>query len=116
MRMLFTKMVPGEVSLALLYSGKHLLGHSDLIFHDHCKRKHLIGSKILILRSGPSFRNALLCILLSFCLCPAITTAQETDNGEASFSSVLTIDISRIARRRNMGSAFLKNSKTRRAN
>jgi len=52
------KMVPGEVSLVLLYSGRHLLGHSDLIFHDHCKRKHLIGSKILILRSGPSFENA----------------------------------------------------------
>ena len=60
------KMVPGEVSLALLYSGKHLLGHSDLIFHDHCKRKHLIGSKILILRSGPSFKMRLLCILFVF--------------------------------------------------
>ncbi len=51
----------------------------------------------------------LLCIL--FCLsvyCPAITTAQETDNGEASFSSVLTIDISRIARETQYGQRIFK--------
>ncbi len=34
---------------------------------------------------------------------PAITIAQETSNGEASFSSVLTIDISRIARETQYG-------------
>ena len=51
----------------------------------------------------------LLCIL--FCLsvyCPAITTAQETDIGEASFSSVLTIDISRIARETQYGQRIFK--------
>ena len=51
----------------------------------------------------------LLCIL--FCLsvhCPAITIAQETDIGEASFSSVLTIDISRIARETQYGQRIFK--------
>ena len=51
----------------------------------------------------------LLCIL--FCLFvywPAITIAQETDIGEASFSSVLVIDISRIARETQYGQRIFK--------
>ena len=51
----------------------------------------------------------LLCIL--FCLsvyCSAITIAQETDIDEASFSSVLTIDISRIARETQYGQRIFK--------
>jgi Skp family chaperone for outer membrane proteins len=51
----------------------------------------------------------LLCIL--FCLsvyCPAIAIAQETDIGEANFSSVLTIDISRIARETQYGQRIFK--------
>jgi Skp family chaperone for outer membrane proteins len=51
----------------------------------------------------------LLCIL--FCLsfyCPASTNAQETDIGEDSFSSVLTIDISRIARETKYGQRIFK--------
>ena len=45
---------------------------------------------------------------MSFLDCPAITTAQETDIGEASFSNVLTIDISRIARETQYGQRILK--------
>ncbi|MBA24479.1 MAG: hypothetical protein CML64_06855 [Rhodobacteraceae bacterium] len=51
----------------------------------------------------------LLCLL--FCLsvyCPAIIIAQETDIGEASFYSVLTIDISRIARETQYGQRIFK--------
>ena len=51
----------------------------------------------------------LLCILFFLSVyCPAITIAQETDIGEASFSSVLTIDISRIARETHYGQRILK--------
>ena len=51
----------------------------------------------------------LLCILLCLCVyCPTIGTAQESDVGEASFSSVLTIDISRIARETKYGLRIFK--------
>ena len=51
----------------------------------------------------------LLCILLCLCVyCPTIGTAQESDVGEASFSSVLTIDISRIARETQYGQRIFK--------
>ncbi len=51
----------------------------------------------------------LLCILFCFSVyCSAITIAQETDIGEASFSSVLTIDISRIARETQYGQRIFK--------
>ena len=51
----------------------------------------------------------LLCILFCFCVyCPAITTAQETDVDEASFYSVLTVDISKIARETQYGQRIFK--------
>ena len=45
-----------------------------------------------------------LCILFYLCIyCPVILIAQETDSGEAGYSSVLTVDISRLARETRYG-------------
>ena len=63
----------------------------------------------MILRSGPSFRNAApMYSFLSFCLLSSNYYCARNGNGEASFSNVLTIDISKIARETQYGQRIFK--------